>query len=48
MIKDIRREEMSKFAELSGCTYNDEICFVSIEPKSIVYHPAIDIAETVT
>jgi len=32
-------EEMSKFqfAALSGCTYNDEICFVCIEPKSIVY-----------
>jgi len=33
MTKDVRREEMSKFAALSGCSYNDEICFVGIEPK---------------
>jgi len=32
MTKDVRREEMSKFAALPGCTYNDEICFVGIEP----------------
>ena len=25
MTKDVRREEMSKFSALSGCTYNDEI-----------------------
>ena len=46
MIKDGRREETSKFAALSGCTNNNEICFVSIEPKSIVCHPARDITET--
>jgi len=39
---------MSKFAALSGCTYNDEICFVDIEPKFGVCHPARDITETVT
>jgi len=32
MTKDVRREEMSKFAALSGCTYHDEISFVVIEP----------------
>ena len=48
MIKDGRREEMSKFSALSGCTYNDEIWFVRIDPKSIVCHPARDISETVT
>jgi len=48
MTKDVRREEMSKFAALSGCTYNDEICFVGIEPKFIIFHPARDITETVT
>ena len=48
MIKDVRREEMSKFAALSGCTYNGEIRFVGIEPKFIVCHPLRDIAETVT
>ena len=35
MIKDGRRDEMYTFAALSGYTYNDEICFVVIEPKSI-------------
>ena len=48
MTKDVRREEKSKFPELCGCTYNDEICFVGIELKCIVYHPARDIIETVT
>ena len=24
---------MNKFAALSGCTYNDEICIVGIEPE---------------
>jgi len=48
MIKDVRREEMSKFSALSGCTYNDEICFVGIEPKLMFCHPARDITETVT
>jgi len=36
MTKDVRREEISKFSALSGCTYNDEICFVGIEPQFIV------------
>ena len=31
MTKAIRRQEMSTFAALSGCTYTDEICFVGIE-----------------
>jgi len=48
MTKDVHREEMSKFAALSGCTYNDKICFIGIEPKFIVCHPARDITETVT
>jgi len=42
------REEMSKFAVLSGCTYNDEICFVGIAPKFIICHLVKDISETVT
>ena len=33
MIRDGCREETSKFAALSLYTYNDEICFVSIEPE---------------
>ena len=41
MIKGGRREETSKFAALSGCTYND------IGLKYIVCHPARDITETV-
>ena len=48
MIKDVRREETSKFPALFGCTCNDEICFVGIEPKFIVCHLARDITETVT
>jgi len=36
MIKDGHREETSNFAALSGCTFNNEVCFVSIEPKSVV------------
>jgi len=48
MTKDVRREEMSKFAALSGCTYNDEICFIGIKPKFIVCHLPRDITETVT
>jgi len=48
MTKDVRREEMSKFVSLSGCTYKDEINFVGIKSKFIVCHPARDITETVT
>ena len=48
MTNDVHREETSKSAALSGCTYNDEICFVRTEPKFIVCHPARDITETVT
>jgi len=48
MIKDVRREERSRFDALSGCTYNDEICFVGIEPKPTVCHPARDTTETAT
>ena len=48
MIKDGHREETSKFVTLSGCTYIDEICFVSIKPNSIVCYAARDITETVT
>ena len=44
---DDHMEEMSKFAALSGCTNNNEIYFVDIEPKSIVCHPARDIIQTV-
>jgi len=40
MTKVVCREEMSNFAVLSRCTYNDEICFVGIDPKFIVCHPA--------
>ena len=48
MIKDGHREETIKFAALYRFTYNNEICFVHIEPKSIVSHPARDITDTVT
>ena len=48
MSKDFRRKEMNKFAALSGCTYNDEVYFVGIEPTFIVCHPARDVTETVT
>jgi len=46
--KDIRREETIKFAALSGYTYNNEISFVGIDSKFIVYDGASDITETVT
>ena len=46
MTKDVRMEEMSKFAALSGCTYNYEICFVG--RTFIVCHTARYITETVT
>ena len=36
-----------KLVRLLRCTYNDEICFVCIEPKSIVCHSAGDITEIV-
>jgi len=48
MTKDVRMEEITKFAALSGCTYNDAIFFVDIEPKFMVCQPARDITETVT
>ena len=48
MTKDVCRQERSKFAALSRCSYNYEICFVGIEPKFIFCHPARDITETVT
>ena len=44
----VGKKPVIKFAALSGCTYNDEICFVGIEPKFIVCHPASDIIEIVT
>ena len=40
MITNGRREETSNFAALFGCTNNNEICFVRIEPKNVVCHPA--------
>ena len=48
MTKDGRRKETGKFSPLSGCTYYDKICFVAIEPKFNVSHPASNITETVT
>ena len=48
MTKDVRREEINKVPALSACAYNDEICFVDIEPKFIVCHPARDITKTIT
>ena len=39
------KKETRKFSGLSGCIYNDEICFVGIE--FIVCYPARDITETV-
>ena len=36
MTKDARRRKPSKFSVLSGCTYNNEIRFVGIEPKFII------------
>ena len=47
MIKDVRIEETSTFAVLSGCTYNDEMCLVGNDSKSIVCYPARDITEAV-
>ena len=47
MTKDVRREEMSKVDALFRCDNNNEICFVGIEPKFIVCHPARYITETV-
>ena len=32
MTKDGRREETSQFAAMFACTYNNEICFVRIDP----------------
>jgi len=46
MTKDVRREEMSEFALLHGCSYNEEICFDRIESKSIVCHTARYITNT--
>jgi len=48
MIKVVCREETSKFAALSGCSYNNQIYLVGIEPKFIVCHPDRDIIEIVT
>ena len=48
IIKEGRRKETSKFTALSWCTYNIEICFVHIEPNSIVCHPTRDITETLS
>ena len=45
MTKDVRREEKNKFAALSGCIYNDEICFIGIEPTFVVCHLTRDITE---
>jgi len=39
-------KETNKFAALSGCINDNQICFVCIEDKSIVCHPARDITET--
>ena len=47
MTRVVLKEETSKFTALSGCTYNDEICFVGSEPNVIVCHPARYITETV-
>ena len=35
MIKGLRRVKTDKRTTLSGCTNNNEICLVRIEPKSI-------------
>jgi len=43
MTKDVCRDEMSKFAALSGCTYNGEICFVGNE---FVIQPAISLRQS--
>ena len=45
MTNDVCREEMSKFAALSGCTYNNGICFVGIEPKCII-EPEISLRQS--
>jgi len=40
---------MSKFAALSGCTYNEEICFVGIEPKFLfVTQPEISLRQSLS
>ena len=33
MTKNVRREETSKYAALSGCTYNDESLLFVIQPE---------------
>ena len=48
MTTDVRREETSNFAGFSGCTYNDEICFVGIKKTFIICNPTRDITKTVT
>jgi len=48
LLRMFRTEEINKFVALSGCTYNDEICFVGIRPKFIVCYPVSDTTETVT
>ena len=40
MTKDVRREETSKFAALSECTNNDEICFVMQHDTSLRQSPS--------
>jgi len=37
MIKDVRRDETSKFVPLSGCTYNNENCFFSPLSPSLLF-----------
>jgi hypothetical protein len=47
MTKDVRKEQMSKFSALSGYTYNDEICFVGIEPSFLfVIQPDISLRQS--
>jgi len=50
MTKDVDREEMSKSSALSGWTYNDDICFIGIEPKFIsllfVIQPEISLRQS--
>ena len=47
MNKDELREETSKFSALSGCIYNDEICFLGMKPSLLfVIHPEISLRQS--
>jgi len=45
--KDVRKGEMSKFAALSGCAYNDEICLLALNLRLLfVIQPEISLRQS--